>query len=117
LLRRNADLARTELHAATIVVADFLLLLGNIHRATVIKARDVRAGDAGIHAFDLHVALLFRVRKRLVDALLRSVKIDDLALAHAARRRLADAENLQRAHRFCLADHDANLRCADLESY
>ena len=53
---------------------------------------------------------------RFVHALHRRLEIDDLAFAHAARGRLADAENLDRAIGPAFADDDANLRSADFET-
>ena len=53
---------------------------------------------------------------RFVHAFHRRLEIDDLAFAHAARRRLADAENLDRAIRPAFAHDDANFRCANFET-
>ena len=47
----------------------------------------------------------------------RRVEIDDLAFAHSARRRLADAKNLDVAVAPALADDGAHLRCANFQAY
>ena len=57
-----------------------------------------------------------RIDDRFVHALHRRLEIDDLAFAHAARRRLTDAENLDRAVGPSFADHDANFRGSNFET-
>ena len=82
----------------------------------LLKLCDVRAGDAEIDAADHHVALLLGIDQRLADAFAGGFEIDDLAFAHAARRRLADAENLHRAVAAGFADDGADFGGADFES-
>ena len=87
------------------------------HDATaVVEALDVRAGDADVNAADHDVALRLRIDDRLVHAFHGRLEIDDLAFAHAARRRLAHAENLDRAVGPAFAHHDANFRGANFET-
>ncbi len=114
--RGNAHLARAGLHVFEILLANFVALLGQVHRAAVVEALDVAAGDREINAADHHVAFFLRIHERLAHALARGFKIDDLALAHAARRRLAHAENADRAVALRLADDGADFRSSDLES-
>ena len=77
----------------------------------------MRAGDAEINALDHHVAFFLRIDQRLVHAFLGGIEIDDLALAHAARRRLADAQNFDRAIGPFRRRRRRYFRCADLEAY
>ena len=63
----------------------------------LLKLVDVPAGDREIDAADHHVALLLGIDERFAHAFARGFEIHDLAFAHAARRRLADAEDLDRA--------------------
>ena len=85
-------------------------------RAAIVEALDVPAGDAEIDAADHHVALFLGIDERFVHAFHGGLEIDDLAFAHAARRRLADAENVDRAVGPAFADDGANFRGADFES-
>ena len=89
---------------------------GSNDAAAIVEALDVRAGDADVNAANHDVALLFGIDHRFVHAFHRRLEIDDLAFAHAARRRLADTENLDRAIGPAFADDDANLRCANFET-
>jgi hypothetical protein len=59
---------------------------------------------------------LFGINYRLVHAFHRRLKIDDLAFAHAARWRLADTENFDRAIGPGFPDDYANFGCANLEA-
>ena len=71
---------------------------------------------ADVNAADHDVAFLLGIDHRFVHALHRRLEIDDLAFAHAARRRLADSENLDRAVGPAFADDDTNFRGADFET-
>jgi hypothetical protein len=53
---------------------------------------------------------------RFVHAFHRRLEIDDLAFAHAARWRLADAENFDRAIGPAFADDDTNFRGPNFET-
>ncbi len=57
--------------------------------AAIIKALDMRPGDPDVNAAHHDVALLLRIDDRFVYALHGRLEIDDLALAHTARGRLA----------------------------
>ena len=76
----------------------------------------MRAGDRDVNAPNHDVAFLFGIDDGFVDAFHRRLEIDDLTLAHAARRRLPDAENFDRAVRPAFADDDADFRGPDLET-
>jgi len=78
-------------------------------KATVIEAVNVAAGHAQINAADLHISHLFSLEHRRTQIFLDLFGVDDLALAHAVRRRLADAEDVQRAVGALFADHDADF--------
>jgi hypothetical protein len=112
---RNAHLPRRSLDVLEILFADLLAIIRDHHGAPIIKAGNVRAGHRQEHAADHHVALLLRVCQRLPNALPRGVEVHDLAFAHAARRRLSDAEDLHRAIVLRLTDDGAHLGSADLE--
>ena len=116
VLRGNAYFARVDFHVLDVLLVDFVAVFRQHDAAAIVEALDVRAGDADVNAPDHHVAFLFGIDHRFVHAFHRRFKIDDLAFAHAARRRLADAQNFDRAIGPAFADHHANLRRANLET-
>ena len=116
VLRRDAHFARVDLHVLDILLVDLVAIVRQSDAAAIVEALNVRAGDADVDAANHDVALLFGIDDRLVHALHRRLEIDDLAFAHAARRRLADPENLDRAVGFSFADDDANFRSSDFET-
>src|SRR5262249_29626918 len=73
-------------------------------------------GDSDVHALDHYVAFLFGINDCFVHAFHRRFKIDNLTLAHAARRRLAYSKNFDGPIRSALADDDADLGSADLKT-
>ena len=116
VLRGNAHFARVDLHVLDVLLVDLVALLGERDRAAIVEALDVRAGHADINAADHHVALRLRIDHRFVHAFHRGFEIDDLAFAHAPRRRLADAENLYRSIGTSFAHDNADFRSANFET-
>ena len=116
VLRRDADLARVDLHVLDILLVDLVAIFRQGDAAAVVEALDVRAGDADVDAPNHDVALLLGVDDRFVHAFHRGLEIDDLAFAHPARGRLPDAENFDRAVGFSFADDDTNFRGSDFET-
>ena len=110
VLRRNADFARVDLYIFNILVVDLIAFFRQHHAAAVVETLDVTAADRDVNASDHHVAFLFGVDHRFVNAFHRRFKIDNLAFAHAARWRLAHAENFRSSVWTALADHHADLR-------
>ena len=115
VLRRDRRRSRRLLHSGKIAAVNLLALLRQRERAPVVIALDVPARDAEIDVLNHHVALLLRVRERLADALAASLDVHDLALANAARRRLAHTEDLDRPVAFQLRGDRAHLRGADFK--
>ena len=76
----------------------------------------MRTGDADVNASDHDVAFLFGIDDGFVHAFHRGFEIDDLAFAHAARRRLTDTENLDCAIGPAFADDYTNFRRADFKT-
>ena len=70
----------------------------------------MRAGNADVDIANHDVALLFGIDDGFVHAFHRRLEIDDLAFAHAARRRLTDAKNLDRSVRPAFPHDYANFR-------
>ena len=116
VLRRNADFARVDFYILDVLLVDLVAILRQHDAAAIVEALNVRAGYADINAANHDVAFLFGIDDRFVHAFHRRLEIDDLAFAHAARRRLTDAENFDRAIRPALADDDTNFRGPDFET-
>ena len=117
VLRRDADFARVDLHILDVLLVNLVAIFRQRHQAAVVEALDVRAGNADIDAADHHVALCLSVDHRFVHALHCRLEIDDLAFPDAARRRLADSENFDRAVRPAFADHHTDFRGANFQAH
>src|SRR5260370_26019418 len=94
VLRRDAYFARADFYILDVLLIDLIVVYRTCHAAAVIKTLNVRPGHADVNAPNHDVALLFCLNHAFVHAFHRRLKIDDLALAHATRRRLADATEL-----------------------
>ena len=103
-------------HVLDVVRRNFAVGGNDRVHAAVVEAADVPAADAEIDAADLHVGHLLGLENRMAQIFLDLFGVDDLALAHAVGARLAEADDVQRALGVLLADHDANLGCADFEA-
>ena len=94
------------------------LAIGGDHRmhAAIVEAADVAAGHAEIDVADFHVGHLLGFDDGVAHVLLGLGRVRDLALAHAARARLAKADDIQRAVGALLAHDGADLRRADFQA-
>ena len=77
--------------------------------AAVVEAAQMRAGHAEINAADLHVGHLLGLDDGVAHAFLGERRVHDLALAHPARGRLAEADDIQRAIGVLFADDRADF--------
>src|ERR1044071_9669761 len=109
VLGGNAHFTRVDLYVLNVLLIHFVAIFGQDHATAVVKTLNVGAGDANINATDHDVAFRLRVHDRFVHALHGSFEINDLALTHPARRRLADVENLDCAIGASFAHNDTNL--------
>ena len=76
----------------------------------------MRTGDADINAADHDVAFRLGVDDRFVHAFHGGFEIDNLALTHTTRWRLAHTQNLNCAIGASFAHNDTNLGCANFKS-
>src|SRR5215472_14696410 len=76
----------------------------------------MRSGDSDVNALDHHVAFLFGIDNCFVHAFHCRFKINNLALAHAARWRLAYSEDFERAIGSALPYDHADLGGPNLET-
>src|SRR5436190_19675570 len=97
VLRRNAYLPCINFHVFDVLLVNFIAVLRQHDASAVVEALKVRPGNGYINAPDHDVAFLFRIDDRFVHAFHCRFKINDLALAYAARRRLPDTENFDGA--------------------
>ena len=105
-----------DFYILDILLVDLFMIFRHTDAAAVVEALNVRPGDADVDAANHDIALLLGIDDCLVHALHRRLEINNLAFADAARRRLADPENFDRAVGFSFADHDANFRGSDFET-
>ena len=84
--------------------------------AAVVETAQMPAGHAEINAADFHVGHLLGLDDGVAHAFLGQRRVHDLTLAHAARRRLAEADDVQRAVGILLTDDCANFRRADFKA-
>jgi len=116
VLRRNAHLARIDFYVFDVLLIEFIAVLGQHHGSAVVEALKVRPTNGDINAPDHDVAFLLGIDHRFVHAFHCRFKINDLALAHAARWRLADAENFDGAIGPALADNDTDFGGSNLKT-
>src|SRR4029453_7411792 len=116
VLRRNAYLARIDFDVFDILLIDFITILGEHDASPIVEALKVRSGNGHINAPDHHVAFLFGIDHGFVHAFHCRFKINDLALAYAARWCLADTQNLDGAIRPALADYDTDFGGSNLKT-
>src|SRR6266478_4464281 len=110
VLRRNAYLPRIDFYVFNVLLVNFIAILGEHDASAIVAALKVRPRNGHINVPDHDVAFLFRIDNRFVHAFHCRFKINDLALAYAARWRLTDAENLDRAVGPAFPDNDADFR-------
>ena len=94
------------------------LAVGGNHRmhAAIVEAAHVSAGNAEIDAADFHIRHLLGLDDGVAHVFLGHGRVADLALAHAARAGLAEADDVQRAFGVEFADDGADLGGADFQS-
>src|SRR5207247_1035364 len=83
--------------------------------AAIGEAPEMSAGHPEINAADLHVGHLLGLDDGIAHIFAGAGSVGDFALAHPARARLPDADDVERAHRVEFPNHRANLRGADLQ--
>ena len=103
-------------HVLHIFLGDFAVGGNDRMHAAVVETAEVSATDAEIDAAHLHVSHLFGLDDGVAYVLARQPGIDNLRLAHAAGRGLADAEDAERAGVVDLADHGADFRRARFQT-
>ena len=84
--------------------------------AAVVEAADVAAGDAEINIADFRAGHVFGLDDGVPHVLLGLFRVHDFALADAARTRLAEADDVQRAVGGLFADHGADFRRANFQT-
>jgi hypothetical protein len=84
--------------------------------AAIVEAADVAAGDTEINVADFHVGHFLGLDDGIPHVLLGLRRIHDFALADAARARLAEADDVQRAVGSLFADHGADFRRANFQT-
>ena len=80
-----------------VFLGDLVAVVGNQRGDARIRGTDMRSGNGQVNLGDHHIGLLLGLGQRVAHATLRDLKVDDLALAHLARRGLPDAQQGQRA--------------------
>ena len=97
LVGGDCDRARGVDHAVDIAIGD----AAGTHRRNAgrIEAADVRTGDAHVNRLCAAVGHVLGVLDRALDRLRRQFDIDDVTAVHAARGRLAEADDLDAAFR------------------
>src|SRR5262245_60355016 len=116
VLRRDAHLSRINFYVLHILLINFIAVFWQHDAAAVVETLQMGAGDSDVNTLDHHVAFLFGIDNSFVHAFHCRFEIDDLALAHAARWRLAYAEDFERAIGPALSDDHADLGGPNLET-
>ena len=116
VFRRQIDGLRIFDHIQHVVFGNFAVGGNDRMHAAIVETANVRAGDPEINVPDFHVGHLFGLDDGVAHVLLGLRRVHDLALAHAARARLAEANDVQRAVGDSLADDDADFGRADFQT-
>ena len=98
---------------STSIWRHFLVL--DRHHAVRVEALDVAAGDAGIDLADLAVGHQFGFFQRALDGVDGGLDVHHHAFLQAARRVLADADDLQPAVGQDFRHHGDDFRGADIQ--
>ena len=109
ILHRQTDFSCIGADIVQILLVDLFSSFFEHHHPTVIETPDVTPGDPQVNLADFDVAFLFRVHDRVVDTPLCGFKVDDLALANAARRNAPHPNDLQRSIASRLRYHSADF--------
>src|SRR5206468_6382436 len=116
VLRRDAHLARVTFHVFDILLINLIAVFRQHDATAIVEALKMRAGDSHVNTPNHDVAFLFGIDYCLVHAFHCGFEINDLALAHAARRRLADSQDFDCAVGPAFADDDTDFGCANLKA-
>ena len=116
ILRRQIDRLRVLRHVLDILLRDLAVGRDDGMHAAIVEAAHVPAGHTEMHAANFHVGHLLGLNDSIANVLGRECDIDHFAFAHAARARLADADDVQRALRVHVTDDGAHFRSADFQS-
>ena len=84
VLRRDAHLARIDLHVLDVLLVDLLVIVRQHDAAAIVKTLNVSAGHADVDTLDHDITFRLSIAQRFQDALHRRLKIDNLAFAHPA---------------------------------
>src|SRR5439155_18511079 len=95
VLRRDAHLARVNFYVLHILLINFVAVLWQHDASAIVKTLRMRSGDSDVNALDHDVAFLFGIDNCFVQAFHCGFKIDNLALAHAARWGLTYPEDFE----------------------
>jgi len=115
LIGGNGDrLGRID-HPLHVALHHLLVLDGD--DAVRVEAADVAAGDAGIHRMNFASRHQLGLFHRALDRLHGRFDVDHDPFFEAPRRMAADADDLQGAVRFDLADDGDDFAGADVEAH
>ncbi len=116
VFRRQIDRLRVLDHILHIVLGNFAV--GGNHRmhAAIVESANVSAGDTQINIADFHIGHLLGLDDGVAHVLLGLRCVHDLALAHAARTRLAETDDIQRAIGVLFANDGADFGRADFQT-
>jgi len=78
-----------------VVLGNFAVRGNDRMHAAIIESAHVAAGDTEIHAADFHVGHLLGFDDRVANIFFDGRRVANLAFAHAARFRLAEAHDIQ----------------------
>ena len=116
ILRRQVNGFGVLDYVLDVFLGDFPICRDHWMNPAIVETAQVPAGHTEKDAADFYVGHLFRFDDGVANILRRHGSIGNLAFAHAARTRLADADNIESAGGIDLTDHSANLRSADFQA-
>ena len=111
-----AHLARADSYILDILLINLIAVLRQHHTPAIIETLKVGPGYGHVNASDHDVAFLFGIDHCFVNAFHCGFKINDLAFADAARWRLANAQDFDRAIRPAFPDDNTNFGGANLQA-
>ena len=116
ILRRDAYLACVDFHILNVLLINLIAVFGQRYTATIIETLKMRPSNSDVNTPNHNVAFLLGIDYRFVHTFHCCFKINDLAFAHATRRGLANAEDLDRAIRPAFSNDNANFRGTNLKT-
>src|SRR5208282_1079131 len=117
ILRRQIDRLGILDYVLDIVLGNFPIRGDNRMHSTIVKSAKMASGDSEKNAADFDISHLFGFDDGVAHILLDHGSVGDFALAHAARTRLAKADDVQAAVTGHFAYDGANFRSADFKSH